>query len=102
MLYADDLVILSEIAQHLQDTLNKLDIYCKTWRFQLNIKKPKVMIFSNRHKVEGHNFTFGTEKIAIVDSYTYLLSSDNIYKKCKLKRSSYAPVKVSHGVHPPS
>ncbi len=32
----------------------------------------KVMIFSNRRKVEGQNFTFGTEKIPIIDSYTYL------------------------------
>ncbi len=31
-----------------------------------------MIIFSNRRKVEGHNFTFGTKKIAIVDSYTYL------------------------------
>ncbi len=30
------------------------------------------MIFSNRCKVEGQNFTFGTETIAIVDSCTYL------------------------------
>ncbi len=72
LLYADDLLILSEIAQGLQNALNKLNIYCKTWRLKLNIKKTKVMIFSNRHKVERQNFTFGTEKIAIVDSYTYL------------------------------
>ena len=31
-----------------------------------------MVIFSNRHKVEGQDFTFGTEKITIADSYTYL------------------------------
>ncbi len=60
------------MAQGLQNSLNKLNIYCKTWRLKLNIKKTKVMIFSNRCQEEGQNFTFGTEKIAIVDSYTYL------------------------------
>ncbi len=72
LLYADDLLILSEMAQGLQNELNKLNIYCKTCRLKLNIKKTKVVIFSNRRKVEGQNFTFGPEKIAIVDSYTYL------------------------------
>ncbi len=56
------------MAQGLQNALNKLNIYCKTWRLKLNIKKTKVMTFSNRCKVEGQKFTFGTEKIVIVDS----------------------------------
>ncbi len=41
-------------------------------RLKLNIKKTKLIIFSNRCKVKGQNFTFGTEKIAIVYSYTFL------------------------------
>ncbi len=63
LLYTDDLLILSEIAQGLQNALNKLNICCKTWRLKLNIKKIKVMIFSNRHKVEGQNITFSIEKL---------------------------------------
>ena len=46
LLYTDDLLILSETAQGLQNALNRLNIYCKTWRLQMNIKKTKVMIFN--------------------------------------------------------
>ncbi len=71
LLYADDLLILSETAQGLQNSLNKLSIYCKTWHLQLNIKKTKVMIFSNR-KPETIKFFYDTESIAISEKYIYL------------------------------
>ncbi len=71
LLYADDLLILSETANGLQTSLNTLSIYCKTWHLQLNIKKTKVMIFSNR-KPEIVKFFYDTESIAISDKYTYL------------------------------
>ncbi len=71
LLNADDLLILSETAQVLQNNLNKLSIYCKTWHLQRNIKKTKVMIFSNR-RPEIVKFFYDTESIAISDKYTYL------------------------------
>ncbi len=71
LLYADDLLILSETTQRLQNSLNKLSIYCKTWHLQLNIKKTKVMIFSNQ-KPETVTFFYDTESLAISEKYTYL------------------------------
>jgi retron-type reverse transcriptase len=44
LLYADDLVILSESPTGLQHCLNALDNYCEKWRLNINIKKTKVMI----------------------------------------------------------
>jgi hypothetical protein len=44
LLYADDLVILSESPTSLQHCLNALDNYCGKWRLNINIKKTKPMI----------------------------------------------------------
>jgi hypothetical protein len=46
LLYADDLVILSESPTGLQNCLNALDNYCEKWRLNINIKKTKPMILS--------------------------------------------------------
>ena len=72
LLYADDLLILSETSQGLQSALNKLNIYCRTWHLKINLKKTKVMIFSNRRKSENIKYLFGKENISITDKYTYL------------------------------
>ena len=46
LLFADDLLLLSENKEGLQHCLNKLNSYCLTWRLQINLKKTKIMIFS--------------------------------------------------------
>ncbi len=69
--YVHCLLILSETAQGLQNSLNKLSIYCKTCHLQLNIKKTTVMMFSN-WKPETVKFFYDTESLAISDKYTYL------------------------------
>ena len=48
LLYADDLVILSESEKGLQTALNLLNKYCTTWRLKINTDKTKVMVNSNR------------------------------------------------------
>lgn len=46
LLYADDIVLLSESAKGLQFSLNRLHQYCSNWDLQVNINKTKVMIFN--------------------------------------------------------
>ena len=48
LLYADDLIILSRPKTGLQNCLNALAQYCRSW--MLNIKKAKDMIFQRRAK----------------------------------------------------
>ncbi len=36
LLYADDLVILSNTKEVLQEILDKLDIYCNEWKLEIN------------------------------------------------------------------
>ena len=44
--FADDLVILSETSVGLQNSLTKLETYCKNWGLAINSKKTKVVIFN--------------------------------------------------------
>jgi hypothetical protein len=46
LLYADDIVLLSESAEGLQHSLNALHHYCNKWDLRVNIDKTKVIIFN--------------------------------------------------------
>ena len=68
-LYADDSIILSRSKAGLQNCLNALAQYCRSWLLNINPKKtPKVMIFQRRAKRCDCNFYIGNEKIDIVQS----------------------------------
>ena len=72
LLYADDVVLLSESSQGLQNCLDKLNIYCGQWGLELNIKKTKVLIFNNTGRLKSTSFTFNGTKLENVKNYTYL------------------------------
>ena len=73
LLYADDLVLMSESADGLQNSLNKLDAYCKFWNLQVNIKKTNVMIFNKTGKMMYTNIFFiNNNSITIANEYKYL------------------------------
>ena len=76
LLYADDLVILSESPDGLQSNLNSLEEYCKKWKLSVNPQKSKVMIFSNpssrRCGIQADSFYFGPTKLEVVTEYKYL------------------------------
>jgi hypothetical protein len=46
LLYADDLVLISQSGVGLQSCLDKLSDYCDQWNLRVNINKTKVMIFT--------------------------------------------------------
>ena len=46
LLYADDLLILSETETGLRASINKLHSYAKKWQLSVNIKKTKIMVFN--------------------------------------------------------
>ena len=45
-LYEDDLVLFSESSKGLQNALNKLNEYCRKWKFTVNLNRTKVVIFN--------------------------------------------------------
>ena len=41
LMFADDILLLSESPEGLQQAINKLNEYCLKWQLSINIKKPK-------------------------------------------------------------
>ena len=47
LLYADDLVLLSQSDSGLQESLVKLECFVKKWKLKVNLKKSKILIFGS-------------------------------------------------------
>ena len=54
LLYADDIVLMSETAEDLQNALNILKSYCDHWKLTVNVNKTKSMIFRKGGRVRGN------------------------------------------------
>ena len=103
LLYADDLVLISQSKDGLQRCLNNLNTYCKTWRLTVNLDKSKVMIMSKSGRLDKNEFYFNETRLENVQRYTYLgitfsasgsftsaqhnLTLKGIKAICKLKKS---------------
>lgn len=73
LLYADDLVILSETPENLQLMINRLDAYCKKWGLIVNTSKSKIMVFSrNARSNVRYNWFFNGSRLEVISKYTYL------------------------------
>ena len=72
LMYADDLIILSETKEGLQKQIDKLAKYCSKWRLQINNKKTKVMIFNRGNKMINTNFHTNNTKLENVKTFKYL------------------------------
>ena len=72
LLYADDLIPLSESENGLQRWLDKLSYYVKKWQMRINIKKTEAIIFITSGKIFRGEFTLGNQPIQVTDSYVYL------------------------------
>ena len=46
LMYADDLILISETKEVLQNQIDKLCEYCVKWKLNINTKKTKIMIFN--------------------------------------------------------
>ena len=42
LMFADDVLLLSETPEGLQNSINKLNEYCFKWQLSVNVKKPKL------------------------------------------------------------
>ena len=70
LMYADDLVLLSNTSTGMQKALNILNLYCKTWKMEINLTKTKVMCFNiNPSTVK---FKYGENNIDETSEYQYL------------------------------
>ena len=72
IIWADDIVLLSESEEGLQCMLNKLSQYTKENRMEINADKTKGMILNKSGKFFRRSFAFNSELIFTTNSYKYL------------------------------
>ena len=74
LLYADDLILISESQQGLRNSINKLSAYCNRWNLKINMAKTKILVFTPSGRIPKRLGTFkvGDGELEIVQSYKYL------------------------------
>ena len=73
LMFADDLVLMSQSAIGLQNCLTNLQMYCDKWGLAVNTDKTKVIIFNRGgHKISKFVFRINDIEIDIVQNYCYL------------------------------
>lgn len=73
LLYADDIVLLTENEHDMQHVLDTLDKWCMKWRLNVNIAKSNVIHFRRRQMPRtSFNFRIGNQPLLIVEQYRYL------------------------------
>ena len=100
LLYADDIIVLSETKNGLQNACNKIANFCQDWSLEVNCKKTKVMFFSANGKQNKDEITYQGKTLEKVKSYKYLgilLTSSGSFTKAKedlYQRGSKASFKL--------
>ena len=80
LMYADDLIVLSETEVGLQGIIDKLTAYCEKWKLEINTKKTKIMTFNRGNRLVKRNFIYKNEPLDNVKTIKYLgfsISSDD-------------------------
>ena len=72
LMYADDLIILSDSPEGLQKQIDKLNNYCDKWKLNINMKKTKAMIFNRGNKLINAKFSINNVVLENVRSMKYL------------------------------
>lgn len=73
LLFADDLIILSETQIGLQKSLDNLSEYCNNWQLTVNVKKTKTMIIQNNPpKIKKSFIKYKGQFLENVNTYKYL------------------------------
>lgn len=73
LLYADDIVILSDSPNILQNMIDKLYTYCNIWSLKVNLAKSKILIFRSGTRISNNlKWNYGEDDIEIVNNYRYL------------------------------
>ena len=73
LLFADDIVLITEKENELQTLLDKLHTWCRKWRMKINKDKTKIVHFRPSSKAATKQvFTIGENVIEQIDQYRYL------------------------------
>lgn len=72
LLYADDLILMSNSKNGLQNCLNRLENFCDTWQLEINTTKSQVIIFNPTGRILTDVFLYKKQNLENVKSYCYL------------------------------
>ena len=72
LLYADDVILLSNLQKGLQSKLDSLELFCKEWCMSVNISKTKVVISNRSGGFIKPNFLLNNEVLDCCNSYKHL------------------------------
>ena len=85
LLFADDIVFFSDIAEGLQKQISLFWGYCRLWQLIVGLPKSKVVIYNKGYADETYAFKIGEDRLEICESYKYLglwcSNSPNIFAK---------------------
>ncbi len=70
ILYADDLILVSDSPSGLQNLIDGLYNFCKKWHLIVSLAKTNVVTFGKR--TNNFNFTFNNQEIDVTTEYKYL------------------------------
>ena len=100
LMYADDIVIVSESKEGLQKRLDILQQYCTKWCLNVNLNKTKVLVFNKTGRLIKCPIYYEGKELESVDSYKYLgiqFAASGKFTKCKLdlyKKANKAAFKL--------
>ena len=72
LMYADDLLILSEIEDGLKESLQRLGKYAKQWKMKISAKKTKIMVFNKQGRKSDVKVKLDDLVIESCEQYPYL------------------------------
>jgi len=73
IMYADDIVLLSTCPNELQQMIDALSVYCRTWSLSVNLEKSKILVFREGPRLSRSlSWTYNNSPIEIVNEYKYL------------------------------
>ena len=72
LMYADDLILLSETKDGLQKLIDTLGNYCEKWKLEVNTKKTKIMIFNRGNKLIKSELRHKNVVLENVKKFKYL------------------------------
>ena len=73
LMYADDLVLMSETKEGLQAGIDKLGKYCSRWNLTINSSKTQIVIFNKTgHIFKKLKFSLNGRPLDVVKEYPYL------------------------------
>ena len=72
LLYADDIVLITDDKFKLQQMLDIVAEYAKKWRFELNPKKSEIVVFGSKYPPKNLTLQLGEHTLETVSCYKYL------------------------------